>query len=232
MEDFRATLARSLELVLLLTIPASVGLAVVGRSMIGAVYQWGRFQPSDTEQTARAVVFYSIGLAGYAAIKVLAPAFYALGDARTPMAVSLSSIVVNLAAAKALLAWTDLGHAGLALSTSLVALFSATVLTSLLGRRVHGFGGAAVIAATGKIIVAAAVMGAVCLLASRSVHVFAGAGKSAQFTDVALTVPLGAAVFYTIARALRIPGLESLRSAWYFESNASGPKSGNSTPGN
>ena len=62
--------------------------------MIGAIYQWGRFQPSDTEQTARAVVFYSIGLAGYAAIKVLAPAFYALGDARTPMAVSRCSSVM------------------------------------------------------------------------------------------------------------------------------------------
>jgi putative peptidoglycan lipid II flippase len=89
MDEFRLTLSRSLGMVLLLTIPSSVGLAVLGPSMIGAVYQWGRFRAADTHQTALALACYAVGLAGYAAIKILAPAFYALNDARTPMLVSL-----------------------------------------------------------------------------------------------------------------------------------------------
>ena len=52
MDEFRLTLSRSLGMVLLLTIPSSVGLAVLGPSMIGAVYQWGRFRAADTHQTA------------------------------------------------------------------------------------------------------------------------------------------------------------------------------------
>jgi putative peptidoglycan lipid II flippase len=86
-------------MLLLLTIPSSVGLAVLGESMIAVVYQWGRFQVSDTHQTALALAAYSFGLAGYSAIRLLAPAFYALDDAVTPMLVSVASIAVNLVVA-------------------------------------------------------------------------------------------------------------------------------------
>ncbi|MGB7761755.1 MAG: murein biosynthesis integral membrane protein MurJ, partial [Bryobacteraceae bacterium] len=125
LDEFRATLSGSLRMALLLTIPSSVGLAVLGESMIGAVYQGGRFGAYDTHQTAVALGCYSVGLAGYAAIKLLAPAFYALDDAWTPMAVSLASIGVNLALAIELVRGTRMGHAGLALATSLVALAGA-----------------------------------------------------------------------------------------------------------
>jgi putative peptidoglycan lipid II flippase len=78
MDEFCATLARSLGTVLLLTIPSSVGLAVMGESMIAAIYQGGRFTAYDTHQTALALTCFSAGLAGYSALKTLSPAFYAL----------------------------------------------------------------------------------------------------------------------------------------------------------
>ena len=110
-------------MVFLLTVPSSVGLIVLGQTAIAAIYQGGRFAVYDSQQTALALSCYAIGLAGYAAIKVLTPAFYALGDARTPMIVSLITIGINLAAVLLLLRYTSLGHAGLAMSTSVVALF-------------------------------------------------------------------------------------------------------------
>ncbi len=90
LEEFRHTIRHALSLVMLLTIPSAVGLVVLGRSMIGAVYQHGHFTASDTERAAMALSCYAIGLTGYSAVKVLAPAFYALNDARTPMNVSLA----------------------------------------------------------------------------------------------------------------------------------------------
>src|SRR5437016_14639844 len=69
MDEFRRTLSRSLGMVFLLTLPSSVGLAVLGKSIIGGIYQGGRFQLYDTQQTALALSCYSIGLAGYAALK-------------------------------------------------------------------------------------------------------------------------------------------------------------------
>src|SRR5205085_3369997 len=138
---FRLTLSRSLGMVLLLTIPSSVGLAVLGPSMIGAIYQWGRFRASDTHQTALALSCYAVGLAGYSALKVLAPAFYALNDARTPMLVSLASILVNFTVASTMVKLAGLGHAGLALSTSAVAIFGFLVLLTVMNRRIHGIHG-------------------------------------------------------------------------------------------
>ena len=109
-DEFRRTLSRSLGMVFLLTLPSSIGLIVLGDTMIGAIYQGGKFQAFDTQQTALALSCYAVGLAGYSALKVLNPAFYALHDARTPMLISLISIAINYATASLLLGRTSLGH--------------------------------------------------------------------------------------------------------------------------
>jgi putative peptidoglycan lipid II flippase len=210
-DEFRTTLSRSLGMVLLLTIPSSVGLAILGPSMIGAVYQWGRFRPSDTHQTAMALACYSLGLAGYASIKILAPAFYALNDARTPMVVSLVSILINLGAASTMVKLAGLGHLGLALSTSSVALFGSAALFIVLRKRIHGIHGRALASSVVKILIASACMGAACYFSSHAVHRFLGARKIAQIVDVALSIPLGALVYYALCRALRVAELEA---AW------------------
>src|SRR6202795_4606910 len=80
LDEFRQTLSHSLGMVLLLTLPSSVGLVVLGKSIIGAIYQGGNFEVYDTQQTATALSCYAIGLVGYAGLKVLSPAFYALND--------------------------------------------------------------------------------------------------------------------------------------------------------
>ena len=211
MDEFRLTLSRSLGMVLLLTIPSSVGLAVLGPSMIGAVYQWGHFRASDTHQTAMALACYSVGLAGYASIKVLAPAFYALNDARTPMLVSLISILINLAAASTMVKLAGLGHLGLALSTSSVALFGSAALFLLLRKRIRRLHGRALGASVAKILTAAAAMGLVCYFSSHGIHRWLGAGKLSQLVDVAISIPLGGLVYYAVCRILRVAELES---AW------------------
>jgi putative peptidoglycan lipid II flippase len=230
MDEFRDTLARSLGTALLLTIPSSAGLAVLGESMIGIVYQGGRFGPYDTHQTAIALACYSLGLAGYAAAKILGPAFYALHDARTPVAISIASIAVNLPLAMALVRW--LGHAGLALATSLVVLLSAAALFALLSRRVGGIHGAALAISSAKIAAAAAGMAAICRVASAAIHSVLAAGRLVQAADLAICIPLGLAVFYVAARALHVGELEAITTACYtFFRNAPRPEAGDPTPG-
>ena len=94
-KDFRNTLSSSLNLVFLMTLPSACGLIVLGEPIIRLIYERGKFDADDTAMTAYALAGYSIGLTGYAAIKVLSPAFYALDDAKTPMIIALGSIVVN-----------------------------------------------------------------------------------------------------------------------------------------
>jgi len=215
MDEFRATLARSLGTILLLTIPSSVGLAVMGESMIAAVYQGGRFTAYDTHQTAVALTCFSAGLAGYAALKTLAGAFYALDDARTPMLVSLASIAVNFAAAYGMVRWAGIGHAGLALSTAAVAIFGALTLLLVLQRRLAGIGLRKLALSGGKIALAAALMGAVCKLSSTLVHGVLRGHAHAALADVAVSIPVGVAIFYAAARAWRIEELEAVEAACY-----------------
>jgi putative peptidoglycan lipid II flippase len=208
MEEFRQTLSRSLGMVFLLTLPSSVGLVVLGRSMIGAIYQGGKFQSYDTEQTALALACYAIGLAGYSAVKVLTPAFYAVQDARTPMVVSLCSILINYAAASSMIKLAGLGHAGLALTTSIVALFSFVVLFWILRNRIGGIYGRALRSSILKITLASVVMGAAVLLSSRAIEAGLGVSRLARLADLAVSIPLGLAVFYGACRMLRVPELE------------------------
>lgn len=208
--EFRQIVARSLGTVLLLTIPSSVGLAVLGESMIGLIYQGGRFDAFDTRQTAAALACYAVGLAGFAGIKILAPAFYALDDARTPMWISLASIALNLAAALAFLRWTPLGHAGLALASSLVALGGGLALFAILRRRIEGVQGTALARSAAKILFASAIMGIVCAASSRAIHTALaphGSVRLAHAADLAISIPLGLAVFFAGARLLRVPEL-------------------------
>ncbi|HYA18192.1 MAG TPA: murein biosynthesis integral membrane protein MurJ [Bryobacteraceae bacterium] len=204
--EFRETLARSIIMILLLTVPASVGLALLGESMIGIVYQHGRFLAYDTHQTALALSCYAVGLAAYAGMKLIAPAFYALGDARTPALVSLASVAVNAATAFTMVRIFSFGHAGLALSTSVVATFSSIALLLFLRGKIGGIHGGELLMNALKIAIAASVMGVICWFVVRESHlVFTG--LSARIADIVFGIPAGAASFYAAASALGVAEL-------------------------
>ncbi len=210
---FRDTLAKSITMILLLTIPSSVGLAILGESMIAIVYQHGKFLPFDTRQTALALTCYAAGLAGYSALKVIAPAFYALGDARTPMFVSIATVAVNSVAAFTLSHYTPLGYAGLALSASVVSTFSSLTLLLLLRKRIGGVRGREIAVALAKIAAAAAVMGVTCYATITASHALASGPGIARTADIVLGIPAGVASFYLAASALKVPELAEARDA-------------------
>jgi putative peptidoglycan lipid II flippase len=203
--EFRDVLSRSVTMILLTTVPASVGLAIFGESMIAIVYQHGRFLASDTHQTAVALTCYAIGLAGFAAVKLLAPAFYALGDSRTPMFVSIGAIAVNAATAFTTVRVLGFGHAGLALSLSTVSIFSALMLLGLLSGRIGGVRGREMAVSLGKIVVASGAMGAVCLVVVRLV--------GSRWLNLAVGLPVGALVFYGVASLMRVREIADVRDA-------------------
>ena len=209
MDEFRRTLSHSLGTVFLLTVPSSVGLVILGKSIIGAIYQGGRFQLYDTQQTAVALSCYAIGLVGYAALKVLSPAFYALNDARTPMLVSLGSIVVNYAAASTMIRFTGLGHAGLALSTSAVALFGFVFLFAVLRKRINGVYGRTLAVHISKIVLASVMMGAAIFATSRGMEAWLGVSQMARLADLAVSIPIGLAVYYAACRMLGLSDIDA-----------------------
>ena len=192
--EFRQTLAHSLTLVFLLCIPSALGLAVLGRPIIALIFEHGKFTGFDTVQTANALAAYSLGLAGYAAIKVLSPAFYALQDARTPMLISLGSILVNFVL-NSLLVGT-FGHVGLAFSTSSVALVNFILLALLMRRRLGGMEGRRLGLAVLRIFAAALPMAACAWLVSELAATLPLHELARRLVQVSAALGAAAVVFY------------------------------------
>jgi putative peptidoglycan lipid II flippase len=209
LDEFRGTIARSLGMVFLLTVPSSVGLMILGNSIIALIYQGRRFEAYDTQQTAVALSWYAAGLAGYAAAKVLVPAFYALGSARVPMLVSTMSILVNLVVAYVMIRWAGWGHAGLAVATSGVALVAGLALFLTLRRRLGGVHGRELLGSTVRIAAASAVMAAAVALSSRAAEAWLGESRLARLIELGVSIPLGVLVYWAVCRAARVPELET-----------------------
>src|SRR4030095_8703238 len=102
----------------------------LGEPIVRLLLERGAFEPSDTVATAAVLRFYAIGLIGYSVVRILSPVFYALGRNRTPVMVSMTAVLVN-AALNYTLVHTALSYRGLALGTSIAALFNAATLLYL-----------------------------------------------------------------------------------------------------
>ncbi|HYM12964.1 MAG TPA: murein biosynthesis integral membrane protein MurJ, partial [Bryobacterales bacterium] len=211
--EFRSTLSASLGLVFLFSFPSAVGLALLSEPMIGLLFQRGHFTANDTHQTALALTCYSLGLIGYSAIKVLAPAFYALDEVRVPMATSLASIATNYALNLAFIRVLGWGHAGLAFSTSLVATINFVVLMFFLRRKIHRLEGRRLLRSFVRILAASAGMGIVCAASTFSMRHWLGERALPRLADLAFTIPLGLVVLYGLCRALRVEELQTATGA-------------------
>jgi putative peptidoglycan lipid II flippase len=216
LDGFRRMIARALGSTMLLTLPATAGLIILGGKMIGLVYQGRKFEAYDTHQTALALSGYAIGLAAYASLKVLAPAFYALGNARIPMLVSLASVALNYFAAWSMVTRAHWGHAGLALATSLVAVAGALALFWLLRERLGGIHGRSLVRTALKVTLGCAGMVAVVLPVTDAIERWLGVSRLARAIDLGISIPLGAAVYVAIAYWLRVAELETAARALHL----------------
>ena len=145
LDEVRKSLADSLRGVLLLSIPASLGLILLRRPIIVLLYQRGAFDEHSTQLVAWALLWYAAGLVGHCLVEVLARAFYALHDTRTPVIVGSVVMVLNIIFSVLFSAiFTRIGwlpHGGLALANSLVTALEAVGLMYYMRRRLGGLHG-------------------------------------------------------------------------------------------
>ena len=130
---YNALLDHGLRLVLLLAVPASIGLGFMAKAFCALLYQGIHFSPVDVAQTSLAVIGYSFGLTGLIAIKILAPAFYARKDIKTPVKIAAVSLVaVQLCNCVTVPLYA---HAGLAVSVGAGSVLNAVLLFAVLVKR-------------------------------------------------------------------------------------------------
>jgi len=209
--EFRSILARGMRLAFLLTIPSTIGLVMLARPIISLIYERRTFSSADTQFTAEALQLYAVGLCAYAGIKVLAPAFYALGKRNTPMMVSFFSIAVNYGLNQWFTFRLGWGHRGLAFSTGLVALTNFSLLYLLMHREVKRLETRQMAATLAKLVIAGAALAAVCWAAKT--WLFAGwmhFNFALRATALFATIGVAGGIFFATAMLLRIEELDDL----------------------
>ncbi len=207
-EEFRATLALGLKLVLLLILPATVGLFLLAQPVIVLLYEHGAFTSSDTLSTARALQFYLFGLPAAAIDQPLVFAFYARKNTLAPNLVVLVSLAVYLAVALTLV--QPLGMLGLVLANSAQLIAHALTMLLLVQTRLGGLGGQAMGATIFKIIFAAGVMGASIVLTP--MLAVEGAGAFAKFARVLIPGAMAFVVYVFALKLLRVREADELWS--------------------
>ncbi len=211
---FRTELARGMRLAFLLTIPASIGLILLAEPIMSVLFQHGRFNARDAYEAAAALRFYAIGLCGYAALKVLVNAFYAIDRRKTPMVVSFIAVALNLFLNWLFTLRLGWGHRGLAFSTACIATSNFLILYALMRGHLGRLESRLMLTLLGKLAVASAVLAAICwagahfLLADCATERFWP--KLGSLTAV---IAAGALAFFACAAALRIDEVRDLTSA-------------------
>ena len=164
-EEMRATLAATLRAVFFLSLPATVGLVMLARPLVGLLFERGAFSASSTEAVSWALAFYALGLVGHAGLEIVARAFYALHDTATPVGVGVLAMALNVALSLTLPGVFGLAgwppFAGLALANSIATLLELAVLLALIRRKTGGVEGRRMLAAFARSGLAALVMGVV-----------------------------------------------------------------------
>jgi putative peptidoglycan lipid II flippase len=213
--EFRSELARAIRWGLLLTLPSMLGLMLLAEPIISVLYQHGKFNAWQAAQAAGALRFYAIGLGGYAALKVLVNAFYALDRRKTPMLVSFVAVGLNL-----LFNWVftfrlGWGHRGLAFSTGCVATFNFLLLYFLMQNQLKGLESRRLLAMLAKLALASVPLVAVCTASSH--WLLADWQHQALLPKIAallVTVIAGAGLFGASGILLHIEELKELRDAF------------------
>ncbi len=213
MAGVRETLGSAMRLVAFLNVPSAVGLMVLARPIISLIYEHGRFARADAVGTSEALVFYALGLYAYSAVKVFAPAFYALDEPRIPVLGSVLGMSSNVALNLAL--FPVLGFRGVALGTSLSATVNFAVL-AIAWRVRHGrLGGAGVYRQLLRVMGATAALGAAAWAAERGLgRHLAGHGLGRQLALALIPIAAGLAAYLAAARLLGVAELAELSRVW------------------
>ena len=158
----KASLVRLLRMTVCLAIPATVGLALLGDTIVRVLFERGEFTAYSTAITTQALVWYSLGLAAYMGVKILTNTCYALQDTRTPVRTAAVALCLNIGLNLALM--RPMGVGGLALATSLSSACNFALLWRALWRRLGPWDAASLWASIQRAVVAASCMGASCVL--------------------------------------------------------------------
>jgi putative peptidoglycan lipid II flippase len=210
-DEMRASLAAALRGVILLALPASIGLIFLREPIVSLLYQRGEFDERSVQIVSWALLWYAAGLVGHSIMEILTRAFYAQQDTKTPVLIGTIAmglnVVFSITFAKIFesVGWLPLG--GLALANSFATALEATALFIMMRKRLNGIEGSHILRGVISSLLAASAM-------SFSLMGFLSFGKNLSIWILApVGVVIGGLVYVAALWILRVPELRSIAHA-------------------
>jgi putative peptidoglycan lipid II flippase len=202
-DEFSRTVDWSMKLVIFIAVPAAVGLILLSDPLVATLFYGGEFSAFDVEMTALSLEAFALGLIGFSLVKILAPAYFAREDTKTPVKIGLVALAVNFVLSVTF-AWllTRAGHpgshAGLALAISIAAIVNAWLLYRGLRRDDVVRHSSDWLPLLARFAIANIAMAGCLLLMSRPIEWWLASGTAGRSLWLAITVAAAAAVYFGV----------------------------------
>ena len=209
-DQFKQTLSGIMRVMLLLALPATIGLVMLRVPIIRVLYERGSFDAASTQMVAWALLWYAVGLTGHSLVEVLSRAFYAMHDTKTPVIVGVLAMTGNILLSFVFarlfgeIGWLPLG--GLALANSLATAVECLALLLILRKRLKGLDGRLILRTGWQALLGSAAMG-LALFAWLAIF-----GDRSKYLVLAGGVVVGLLTYVVLLWVLKVPEFRSILS--------------------
>lgn len=205
-EGFINTIVKSSNCVILVVLPISIGFIILAEPIVRILFERGKFDATSTELTTIALQLFSLGLLAVGIRDVLYRVFYSLSDTKTPMINSSISLIINIILNLILI--KPLGHAGLALSTSISSILTAVLLFFSLKRKRGYFGGGLIVKTGIKSLFASTIMAVIAWFVYKELAIYLGTGLIKEIMAVSASALSGAAIYLILITLMKVEEVE------------------------
>lgn len=205
-EKVKLTILYAFRFSLFIVIPATIGLIVLRVPIIRLLFERGAFGPAATHDTALALLFYSLGILGYAGVKIIIPVFYSLEDTFTPAKIALLILVISV--------FLDfifvklMKFSGLALSISVSNFIQLGFLIFFLKKKIGPLGLKRIFAPFIKVLMISLVMGAVCEMLVNFMEKSIVLNLMNQVFEVGICIAAGVVIFFTLSYIFKLKEMD------------------------
>lgn len=193
---------KGVNLILLITIPATVGLIILSKPIVQVAFERGVFDTNATLMTSQALMFYAIGLVAMGIRILLTRVYYSLQDTKTPMVNGAISVGLNIILNIILVKY--MAHSGLALATSISAIIASILLLYGLKKKIGSFGTKIYITTFLKTGLASAIMGVVAYLIYHGLYGALGVSKVYNLISLLVAVSIAAIVYVVLCYVFKV----------------------------
>ncbi|MEF9991798.1 MAG: murein biosynthesis integral membrane protein MurJ [Peptostreptococcaceae bacterium] len=209
-EMFGSYIVKSSNSIILLVMPVAVGAIILATPIVRLLFERGAFDETATQMTSIALVMYSVGLVAYGLRDIINKVFYSLQDTKTPMIYGVVAMGLNIIFNIILSRF--MGHAGLALGTSLSAIICTILLYVNLGKKIGDFGQSKIIKTFIKSLAAAIIMGIITKYAYNYIDAILGSSLIDSIISLGSSILIGAIVYAVIIIILKVDEVSMIKN--------------------